>query len=85
MAGSAQGFLLQDEKNSFRFISFGPWKNENSVEKWRDSNEFKKFVEKAKELCEDWQPNTLKLVSASNAGLLQKEPLKPHIEHSSIL
>src|SRR5437667_12481597 len=60
-----KAYLLQDEKNSLRFISFGPWTNENAIEKWRDSTEFKNFVGTVKELCNDFQPNTLKPVSSS--------------------
>ena len=60
-----EGYLLQDESNSSRFISFGPWKNQNAIEQWRSSDEFKNFVVVVKELCSDFQPNTLKLVSSS--------------------
>jgi heme-degrading monooxygenase HmoA len=63
--GADKGYLLQDEKNPLRFISFGPWKDPKAIETWRSSNEFKNFVVVAKELCDDFQPNTLRLVSSS--------------------
>jgi heme-degrading monooxygenase HmoA len=63
-AGSA--YLVLDVKNPLRFISFGPWENENSIVKWRDSNEFKNFVTKVKDLYDEFQPNTLKVVSSTN-------------------
>jgi heme-degrading monooxygenase HmoA len=66
ISGAGKGRLLLDEKNSLRFISFGPWNSEDSIQKWRDSGEFKSFVTKAKDLCDDFQPNTLKLVSTSD-------------------
>lgn len=66
ISGPGKAYLLQDEKNSLRFISFGPWDNEKSIEGWRESNEFRNFVTKAKDLCVDFQPNTLKVVSISD-------------------
>jgi heme-degrading monooxygenase HmoA len=65
VAGSGKGHLLQDEKNSSRFISFGSWENEKQIQQWRESTAFKDFVAKAKTLCDDFQPNTLKEVSTS--------------------
>ena len=65
LSGARKGHLLQDEKNPLRFISFGPWENEDEMQKWRDSKEFKEFIAKVIELCDDFQPNTLKVVSAS--------------------
>jgi heme-degrading monooxygenase HmoA len=63
--GAGKGYLLQDKENALRFISFGPWKDESSIQKWRDSEEFKNFVTKVKGLCDDFQPNTLMEVSTS--------------------
>jgi heme-degrading monooxygenase HmoA len=65
ISGVGKGRLLRDKKDSLRFISFGPWNNENSIQKWRDSEEFKEFVIKVNDLCEEFQPNTLELVSTS--------------------
>lgn len=65
IAGPGNAYLLQDEKNHLRFISFGSWDNERSIQEWRESNEFKSFVAKVKNLCDDFQPNTLKVVSTS--------------------
>jgi heme-degrading monooxygenase HmoA len=63
--GCGKGYLLQDETNASRFISYGPWADENAIQKWRDSQEFKDFVSKVRILCDDFQPNTLKLVATS--------------------
>jgi heme-degrading monooxygenase HmoA len=66
ISGAGKGYLLQDKNNPIRFISFGPWDNEKSIENWRNRNEFEDFVSKVKVLCDDFQPNTLKVVSKSN-------------------
>lgn len=66
ISGTGKAYLLNDEKNSLRFISFGPWDNESVIQQWRDSNEFKNFVTRVKDLCDDFQPNTLKVVSTSD-------------------
>jgi len=65
VAGSEKGYLLQDEKNPLRFISFGPWTNRDAIQKWRESDEFKNFAASVKELCSDFQPNTLREVASS--------------------
>ena len=65
-AGAGKAHLLQDQKDPLRFISFGPWENEDAIQKWRDSNEFKDFVAIVKGLCDNFQPNTLKPVSTSH-------------------
>jgi heme-degrading monooxygenase HmoA len=65
VSGPGRAYLLQDETNKLRFISFGPWDNEQSIQAWRETESFKTFVEKVKGLCDDFQPNTLKVVSTS--------------------
>ena len=63
--GNGKAYLLQDEKNPSRFISFGPWQNMDAIKKWRDSEEFKNFVAIVKDLCIDFQPNTMREVATS--------------------
>lgn len=65
-SGAGKAYLLHDEKNSWKFISFGPWDSENTIQKWRQTNEFKSFVTKVKDLCDDFQPNTLKVAAATH-------------------
>ena len=65
ISGPGKAYLLQDEKNPLRFISFGPWDNEKSIQVWRESTEFKSFAAKIEELCDDFQPNSLRVVSSS--------------------
>ena len=66
--GAGQAYLLRDEKSPLRFISFGPWDHESTIQQWRDSNEFKSFGSKVKDLCVDFQPNTMKVVATSKKG-----------------
>jgi heme-degrading monooxygenase HmoA len=63
--GSSKGYLLQDDKNPLRFISFGSWSDTEAIQTWRESKEFKNFVGTIQELCSDFQPNTLREVSTS--------------------
>jgi heme-degrading monooxygenase HmoA len=60
-----KAYLLRDETDSLRFISFGPWDGEITIRNWRNSNEFKEFAGKIADLCDDFQPNTLKVASSS--------------------
>jgi len=60
--GNAKATLLQDEEQPQCFISFGPWKDKKSIESWRNQPEFKEFIKKAKDLCENIKPYTLKAV-----------------------
>lgn len=66
VSGPGKAYLLRDERDSLRFISFGPWDHESSIQKWRETEEFKNFVKKANSLCDDFQPNTLRIASVSN-------------------
>jgi len=63
--GAGNGHLLQDSDNPQLFISFGPWKDAESIKTWREDPEFKKFVAKAKELCDSFQPRSLRIVASS--------------------
>ena len=60
------GYLLQDMATPLKFISFGPWSNEQTMQQWGENNEFRNHVIKLIELCDDFQPNNLKVVSSSD-------------------
>ncbi len=60
--GAGEAFLLRDVANPRRFISFGPWSGAEAIAAWRQTEGFTTFVAVARELCEDFQPNTLRLV-----------------------
>lgn len=63
--GAGHGYLLQDVQRPQQFVSFGPWDNPEAIADWREKPEFKSFVEKVKQLCDDFQPRSLKLASTS--------------------
>jgi quinol monooxygenase YgiN len=64
--GGGKARLLQDETNPQRFISFGAWKDMETMQRWRNTDEFKAFVTKVKTLLVDFQPNTLHVVATTN-------------------
>lgn len=61
--GSGAPYLLQNINNPRYFISFGPWPDLATIEKWRRTKEFQTFVRKVKDLCEKLDPSTLKVVA----------------------
>ena len=61
--GAGEARMLQDIEHPQRFITFGPWEDTRSVQEWRQSEAFREFVAKARELCEHIQPYTLKTVA----------------------
>ncbi len=58
--------LLQDQDRPQQFISFGPWENVEAIKAWRERPEFIEFVSKMRQLCEDFQPQSLRLVASSD-------------------
>ena len=64
--GAVQGLLLQDTGRPNIFISIGPWKDMESVSAWRSRDEFKRFFSMVRELCDDIDPRTLKLIVTSD-------------------
>lgn len=61
--GATSAILTQDSTNPSRFISFGPWKDETFIQKWREQPKFGEFIQKARVLCESIQPAILKPVA----------------------
>ena len=58
--------LLQDISEPGRFISFGRWDSQASIDDWRSRSEFKEFLKQAHELCDRAEPHTFKV--AAEAG-----------------
>lgn len=65
-SGSGEGILLQNEENPQSFLSLGPWDSAESIAHWRSQPRFQDFLSKARELCEEMQPQTMKLVGYSS-------------------
>lgn len=63
--GAGVGNLLQDPEHPRQFVSFGPWDSPEAIKAWREQPEFKAFVSKVRDLCEDFQPRNLVLVASS--------------------
>ena len=59
--GAGHGYLLEDPENPQSFVSFGWWESVDAIRKWRARPEFNEFVGKAKALCDDFQPKSLRL------------------------
>ncbi len=65
ISGSGTGYLLQDTANPEKFISFGPWESAEAVRIWRERPEFTAFAAKARELCAEFQPHSMTLVTST--------------------
>jgi heme-degrading monooxygenase HmoA len=63
--GAGTGHLLQDPERPNQFVSFGPWESVDAIKSWRERAEFKAFVSRVRELCDDFQPRSLTLVAVS--------------------
>ena len=65
LTGSGRAYLLQDQESPEQFIFFGPWDSADAIKAWRERPEFKAFVSKVRELCDDFQPRSLVVVTSS--------------------
>lgn len=63
--GAGEGILLQNEDSPDHFVSFGPWENAENVVNWRAQPEFQDFLSKARDLCEELQPQNMIRVGQS--------------------
>jgi heme-degrading monooxygenase HmoA len=53
------GTLLRDRELRSRFVSFGPWPDDQSIAGWRGSSGFQERVGRIRTLLEDFSPATL--------------------------
>ncbi len=63
--GCGDGYLVQDTERPQRFISFGSWESADAIGEWRSSPQFIEFLGNARKLCDNIQPQTLKLVAST--------------------
>ena len=61
--GAEPPSLLQDAAQPRRFVSFGAWDDADQVRAWRELPEFKQFLARAQELCEEIRPGTFTLAA----------------------
>lgn len=51
--------LLRDESDSRHFVSFSPWRDEESVAAWREHPGFQERVGHLRDLLESFEPRTM--------------------------
>ncbi len=64
-SSGGRGYLLQDDAQPQLFVSYGSWKDTQTIASWRATPEFQTFAAKAKILCEKLEPHSMRLVAAS--------------------
>lgn len=67
VTGSGEGILLLQADNAQRLVSFGPWEDAESVVRWREKPEFKQFADRARELCDEFDPLNMQVVGHSGS------------------
>jgi quinol monooxygenase YgiN len=66
--GLIEAALLQDSEQPQRFVSYGVWQNPQGIQAWRQRPEFREFVTKVQELCQDMQPPRMSKSVATVGG-----------------
>ena len=64
-SGGGGASLLQDASDRQLFISFGTWKDADTINAWRATAEFLSFAATARMLCEKMEPHSMHLVASS--------------------
>ncbi|KWX00381.1 antibiotic biosynthesis monooxygenase [Carbonactinospora thermoautotrophica] len=64
--GSTWVRLLRDLEDPRRFISFGPWADQEAIDAWQEMPEAREYLAALRELVEGFEPRTLEL--AGQAG-----------------
>jgi len=67
--GAGSGILLQAQDDPQRFISFGPWDTAENITDWRSKQEFQDFISKARALCQEMKPQTMKVAGYSSPNV----------------
>jgi heme-degrading monooxygenase HmoA len=62
LKGGQWVFMVRDQEQKNKFISFGPWDSLEEIAEWRQSSKFKSSIGEFKELCEEIQPSTMREV-----------------------
>jgi len=65
--GAMTGMLLRDTSEPLRFISFGPWKDRDAAEAWRQTHQFQESFVRFRELCSEVRPQSLISVATSES------------------
>ena|SRR5690348_9626710 len=62
--GAGTGTLLRDTDDGRRFVSVGPWKDLDTIQRWREEPGWNERVGRIREMLESFEPSTLELVAA---------------------
>ena len=63
IAPGARAMLLRDRDDPSRFVSLGPWENEELIVAWRESEGFGSRVGAIRELLVEFEAHTLELAT----------------------
>jgi len=58
-----QGTLLRDAEDPSHYVSFGTWRDAETVERWRQSEDFRRKVSKIEDIVESMRIVTLDVAS----------------------
>jgi len=61
--GARWVYMVRDQEQTNKFISFGPWESLESIAEWRQSSKFTAAFADFKELCDVIQSNILREVN----------------------
>jgi heme-degrading monooxygenase HmoA len=67
-AGAGIGTLLQSADDPASFLSFGPWEDAEAIADWRSQPKFKEFIARARLLCVEFHPQTMRLAGYSDTA-----------------
>ncbi|MDD1678163.1 MAG: antibiotic biosynthesis monooxygenase [Methanomicrobiales archaeon] len=70
--GVVYGRLLQDIKDSRRFVTWGPWEDLESLQAWRETVEFQQAFQRFNELCTEIHPLSLRSITLIGTGMEQE-------------
>jgi heme-degrading monooxygenase HmoA len=65
--GAMGVYLTRERSNPEVFVTFGSWENDDDLLRWRNTEEFKGFFARARELCTRITPLTLDTVTTIGA------------------
>jgi quinol monooxygenase YgiN len=68
ISGSGWAKLLRDRDEPRRFISFGPWSDDDAVAAWRGDPGFQARVDKLRELVETFTPHRMDIAAQIGPG-----------------
>lgn len=72
--GGAWGKLLRDREAPRRFISFGPWRDDEAVEAWRAHEGFRSRVAQIRALVDSFVPHEMDVAADVGPGTPDPTP-----------